>query len=266
VDFAALAAAAVAAFGPTVRTLKCYLDDAADVRSVAALPTAFPQLSSLTLDTMLSPVRFEQSGPARAAVAAILPKLTCLNIPNAFGRAAAAYATEALAAPQLPPILPLQTLRAGYCGELLPFLQLLQSSVAPALTEIEFLGAHVTPEVALALTKLTRCTSLSMGVGALNDVQLHQLLASMPQLRRLYMLDANRFFGDKYTQWAAGQLDDVASSSTERGRQQPRLRHQASCPNVRRLSGVGGSLWQRLVFPRAMLDPEYYDTTTHLEM
>jgi hypothetical protein len=210
-------------------------------------------------------MRVDQSGPARAAVAAILPKLTCLNIPNAFGRAAAAYAAEALAAPQLPPILPLQTLRAGYCGELVPFLQLLQPSVAPALTEIEFLG-NATPDVALALAKLTRCTSLSMGVGALNDVQLHQLLASMPQLRRLYMLDANRFFGDRYAPWAAGQLDGVASSCTERGRQQPRLRHQALCPNVRRLSGVGGSLWQRLVFPRAKLDPEYYDTTADLAM
>jgi hypothetical protein len=43
------AGAAVAAFGPTVCTLKCYLRDAADVRSVAALPAALPQLCSLTI-------------------------------------------------------------------------------------------------------------------------------------------------------------------------------------------------------------------------
>jgi hypothetical protein len=260
VDFSALAAAAVAAFGPTVRTLKCYLHDTADVRSFATLPAALPQLKSLTV---LGPVRVDL--PARGAIAAILPMLTYLNIPNALGRAAAAYAAEALAAPQLPPILPLQTLRAGHCHELEPFLQLLQPSVAPALTEIDFIGARVMPDVAAALAKLTHCTSLSVGVGSLDDAQLHQLLASMPQLRRLYMLDGNRFDGDKYPQWAARQLDVVASSDEE-GRQQPRLKHHALCPNVRRLSGVGGSLWQRLVFPRAKLDPEYYDTTAHLKM
>jgi hypothetical protein len=203
--------------------------------------------------------------PARGAIAAILPMITYLNIPNALGRAAAAYAAEALAAPQLPtPMLPLQTLRAGHCHELAPFLRLLQPSVAPALIEIDFIGARVMPDVAAALAKLTRCTNLSMGVGSLDDVQLHQLLASMQQLRRLYMLDGNRFDGDKYPQWAAGQLDDVASSKASS--QQPRLKHQALCPNVRRLRGVGGSLWQRLVFPRAKLDPEYYDTMAHAEV
>jgi hypothetical protein len=258
-NFAALTAAAVAAFGPTVRTLKCYLRDAADVRSVVALPTAFPQLCSLT---MWDPVCVDQSRPIRAAIAAILPMLTSLNITDSLGSAAAAYAVEVLAGvSQLAtPILPLQTLRAACCGELVPFLQLLHPSAAPALTEVDFVDTHLTPEVAVALAKLTHCTSLSMGVCPLDDAQLHQLLASMPQLRRLSLVDSNRFDGDKYPQWAARQLD-VVPSSEDRSQQQPRLRHQASCPNVRRLSGVGGSLWQRLVFPRAKLDPKHYDTT-----
>jgi hypothetical protein len=186
--------------------------------------------------------------------------LTCLDIHDALGIAAATYAAQALTAPQALPILPLQTLRAGCCGDLVPLLQLLQPSVAPTLAEIDFAFTDVTPEAAIALATLTHCTSLSMEVRSLDDAHLHQLLASMPQLRRLRMVDPGRFYGDKYTQWALGQLaDDVAPSSKDRRQQQPRLKHQALCPNVRRLSGVGGSLWQRLVFPRSRLDPEYYD-------
>jgi hypothetical protein len=263
-DVAALAAAAVAVFGPTVRTLKCYLYDAADVRSVAALPTSLPQLCSLTLDTMSHPVRTDRSGPARAAIAAVLPMLTCLNIHGgAMGGAAASYAAKALAAPQLlTPVLPLQTLRPVLCDDLEPFLRRLQPSVAPAHTQVDFAGRHVRPEVALALAKLTHCTSLSIGVRWLDDARLHRLLSSMPQLRRLTMADPGRFNGgDKYTQWAARQLleDDVATSKRMMPPQpqpQPRLKHQALCPNVRRLSGVSGSLWQRLIFPQAKLDPE----------
>jgi hypothetical protein len=106
------------------------------------------------------------------------------------------------------------------------FLQLLQPSVAPAVAEIDFIGTHVTPAVAAALAKLTRCTYLSMGVSSLDDAQLHQLFASMPQLRQLYMVDSNRFDGEKYPQWAAGQLDVVAPSSKDRSQQRPRLKHQ----------------------------------------
>jgi hypothetical protein len=63
------------------------------------------------------------------------------------------------------------------------------------VAEIDFIPiTHVTPAVAAALT---RCTYLSMRVSSLDDAQLHQLLASMLQLRQLYMVDSNRFDGEK---------------------------------------------------------------------
>jgi hypothetical protein len=269
----------MAALGPTLRTLDCCLDGPDDVEALAVLPSVLPRLCSLTVDTISYAVRESFTTLGLAAIGAFLPMLESLNLKDALRVPATVYAVQALANAKVPSALRLQTLRAGASNPAMheeagdgfvPLLELLQPSVAPALAEVDLAGdgaclIHATPALAAALARLTNCTSLSVGVHWLDDAQLHQLLAAMPQLQRLTLVDHERFGPQWYPTWAARQLvvggERHARTSSEDSVH--RVKYPALCRHVWRLSGIGESAWQRCVFPRAKLDPQYYADVLH---